>query len=308
MNSGTTCAIVPVKVLAHAKRRLSSVLPDAARQRLVLTMLEDVLAALVGARSVDWMAVVTADQRVAALAQRHGASVLPEPGPDFGSGLEPAVGGGLGHEPRSDLGPQLGRQAGPELPPEISLQARPEWLPESLPESVPESLSESLAEPLAEPLAQSRQQLGSAALNGAIASGLAYACSRGARRVLVLPADVPLTTSSELQTLVLSRGEQAGVTLAPSHDNNGTNGLLLAPPLAIAPCYGPGSYLQHVSRAMARRVDVNVVHLEGLARDIDEPDDLVRLLGDAGARKRYGFIAPYLIASKLQPTPQGNGQ
>src|SRR5690348_15782384 len=81
MNSGTTCAIVPVKVLAHAKRRLSSVLPDAARQRLVLTMLEDVLAALVGARGVDWMAVVTADQRVAALAQRHGASVLPEPGP-----------------------------------------------------------------------------------------------------------------------------------------------------------------------------------------------------------------------------------
>ncbi|HEY7084743.1 MAG TPA: hypothetical protein VH519_07990 [Hyphomicrobiaceae bacterium] len=272
MSSGTTCAIVPVKVLAHAKRRLSSVLPDAARQRLVLAMLEDVLAALVGARGVDWIAVVTADQRVAVLAQRHGASVLPEPGPDFGSGLEPGVEGGLGHEPRSDLGPQLGQQAGP-VPPELP-----------------------------------RQQPGFAALNAAIASGLAYACSRGARRVLVLPADVPLTSSSELETLLQSRGEQVGVTLAPSHDNDGTNGLLLAPPLAIAPCYGPGSYLRHVSSAMARRVDVNVVHLEGLARDIDEPDDLLRLLGDAGARKRYAFIAPYRIASQVQPTPQGNGQ
>ncbi|HSR81215.1 MAG TPA: NTP transferase domain-containing protein, partial [Hyphomicrobiaceae bacterium] len=158
-------------------------------------------------------------------------------------------------------------------------------------------------------LSLSRRQAGSAALNAAIASGLAYASSRGARRVLVLPADVPLTTSSELQSLVQSRGEQAGVTLAPSHDNNGTNGLLLAPPLVIAPCYGPGSYLQHLSRAMARRVDVNVVHLEGLARDIDEPDDLVQLLGDAGARKRYAFIAPHVAAArKLQPTPQGNGQ
>jgi 2-phospho-L-lactate guanylyltransferase len=158
-------------------------------------------------------------------------------------------------------------------------------------------------------LSLSRRQAGSAALNAAIASGLAYASSRGARRVLVLPADVPLTTSSELQSLVQSRGEQAGVTLAPSHDNNGTNGLLLAPPLVIAPCYGPGSYLQHLSRAMARRVDVNVVHLAGLARDIDEPDDLVRLLGDAGARKRYAFIAPHVAAArKLQPTPQGNGQ
>jgi 2-phospho-L-lactate guanylyltransferase len=306
MSSGTTCAIVPVKVLAHAKRRLSSVLPAAARQRLVLAMLEDVLAALVGTRSVDWVAVVTADQRVAALAQRNGASVLPEPGPNLGSGLEP----GLGRvAARSDLGPQLGRQAGAELrPPELCPELCPELRPELPPELPREARPEPLPEAFAEPLPDAREQAGSAALNAAIASGLAYACSRGARRVLVLPADVPLTSSSELQSLLQSRGEQAGVTLAPSHDNNGTNGLLLAPPLVIAPCYGPGSYLQHVSRAMARRVDVNVVHLEGLARDIDEPDDLVRLLGDAGARKRYAFIAPYLTASTLQPTPQGSGQ
>jgi len=281
MSSGTTCAIVPVKVLAHAKRRLSSVLPDAARQRLVLAMLQDVLAALAGARSIDWLAVVTADQRVAALAQGHGVSVLPEPRPDFGPELAP------------ELGTQLGRPAGSDLRPQLPREARPEAPSEPHPAS----------------LQASRQQSGFAALNAAIASGLAYAGSRGARRALVLPADVPLTTSSELQSLVQSRGEQAGITLAPSHDNNGTNGLLLAPPLAIAPCYGPGSYLRHLSRAMARRVDVNVVHLEGLARDIDEPDDLVRLLGDAEARKRYAFIAPHVAAArKLQPTPQGNGQ
>jgi len=48
MSSGRTCAIVPVKALEQAKRRLSSVLPDAARQQLVLAMLQDVLAALAG--------------------------------------------------------------------------------------------------------------------------------------------------------------------------------------------------------------------------------------------------------------------
>src|SRR5215475_13398719 len=176
MSSGTTCAIVPVKVLAHAKRRLSSVLPDAPRQRLVLAMLQDVLAALVGARSIDWVAVVTADQRVAALAQGHGASVLPEPGPG--------------------------------LRPESLAGSLPGSLPESLPGPLPGSLPEPLPEPLAAPLARSRQQPGSA-LNAAIASGLAYACSRGARRALVLPADVPLTTSRELESLVQSRGEQA---------------------------------------------------------------------------------------------------
>ena len=48
-----TCAIVPVKALGRAKRRLSHVLSDAARQRLMLTMLEDVLAALAGVESID---------------------------------------------------------------------------------------------------------------------------------------------------------------------------------------------------------------------------------------------------------------
>jgi hypothetical protein len=33
-----TCAIVPVKALGQAKRRLAHVLPEAARRRLVLAM------------------------------------------------------------------------------------------------------------------------------------------------------------------------------------------------------------------------------------------------------------------------------
>jgi hypothetical protein len=60
---------------------------------------------------------------------------------------------------------------------------------------------------------------------------------------------------------------------------------------------------------MARRVDVNVVHLEGLARDIDEPGDLARLLSDARAGERYAFLAPHAAASdRLQPNRQGNDQ
>jgi 2-phospho-L-lactate/phosphoenolpyruvate guanylyltransferase len=226
--SSRTCAIVPVKALEQAKRRLAPVLPDAARQQLVVAMLKDVLAALAGVESIDWVVVVTPDHRVAGLAQGRGASVLPEPA--------------------------------------------------------------------------------AAELNAAIASGIAYACALGACQALVLPADVPLTTSRELASLVQSRGGRRGITLAPSHDNNGTNGLLLTPPHAIQPCYGPGSYLKHLSQAMARRVDVNVVHLDGLSRDIDEPNDLVGLLDDARVGKRYPFIAPHVAAAKVQPSPQGNGQ
>ena len=221
-----TCAIVPLKGLPRAKRRLSSALPGQVREHLVLTMLEDVLSTLAGIEHLDCV-VVTPESRIAEIALRHRAIVLPEPG------------------------------AGD--------------------------------------------------LNAAVRSGLDYACARGIGQALVLPADVPLATRDELAALIHSRGGQPGVTLAPSHDGNGTNGLLLAPPQAIAPSYGPGSYLEHLSQAMARRVDVNVLHLPGLARDIDEAADLAHLLGNAPAATRYNFLEPYLAApAGPQPSPQGN--
>lgn len=214
MSGGPTWAIVPVKALAQAKRRLAPVLPDAVRRRLVLAMLEDVLAALGEVSGIERVLVVTPDVDAASLAQARGAMVLPEPG--------------------------------------------------------------------------------AAELNAAVESGIAFALSNGVAQVLVLPGDIPLATPQELAGLIGSRGSRPGVTLAPAHDGNGTNALLLAPPNAIAPAYGPGSYLQHVSQAMARHIDVQVLHLVGVGRDIDEPADLAVL--SAAAQERYGFLAPYLAA------------
>ena len=136
---------------------------------------------------------------------------------------------------------------------------------------------------------------GAGGLNAAVESAIAFALSRGLDQALVLPADIPLATPGEVASLIASRGARPGVTLAPSHDSDGTNALLLAPPNAIAPCYGPGSYVQHMSQAMARHIDVNVLHLAGVARDIDEPADLAVL--SAAVPARYGFLEPYLGAA-----------
>ncbi len=155
------------------------------------------------------------------------------------------------------------------------------------------------------PLIVPEPQLGPSAgqLNAAVESAIAFALAREVGRVLVLPGDIPLATPGELASLIRSRGAEPGVTLAPSHDSGGTNALLLAPPNAIAPCYGPGSYLKHMSQAMARHIDVNVVHLPGVARDIDEPADLAQLSAAGG--ERYGFLAPYLVASPERGTDSG---
>ena len=66
MRHATTFAVVPVKALGLAKRRLAPALPDAARHRLVLTMLEDILTAAVSVEGIARILVVTPDLEAAA--------------------------------------------------------------------------------------------------------------------------------------------------------------------------------------------------------------------------------------------------
>ena len=82
-----TWAVVPVKDLERAKRRLAGALDPAARRGLSLAMLADVLDALDATPGLDGAAVVSRDADVAELARRRGLRVIPE----TGAGLNAAV-------------------------------------------------------------------------------------------------------------------------------------------------------------------------------------------------------------------------
>jgi 2-phospho-L-lactate guanylyltransferase len=69
---------VPVKEFTGAKSRLSPLLTPEQRELLAPTMLEDVLAALAGARLLAGIMVNTVDPRAAVLAERYGARVVSE--------------------------------------------------------------------------------------------------------------------------------------------------------------------------------------------------------------------------------------
>jgi 2-phospho-L-lactate guanylyltransferase len=71
-------ALVPVKRLDDAKRRLASHLRPVERQRLCRAMLEDVLATLSKCERIDGVTVVSDDDEVAALARRYACEHLPE--------------------------------------------------------------------------------------------------------------------------------------------------------------------------------------------------------------------------------------
>jgi 2-phospho-L-lactate guanylyltransferase len=76
---GPLAALVPVKRLAQAKRRLRPVLSDGQRRQFVLAMLEDVLRLLTSHPAVAVAAVVSADEEALAFAQHLGAQPIREP-------------------------------------------------------------------------------------------------------------------------------------------------------------------------------------------------------------------------------------
>lgn len=104
--------------------------------------------------------------------------------------------------------------------------------------------------------------------------GIAAAGARGAERVLLVPGDCPALDPAEVAALL---AEAAPVVIVPDRHGTGTNALLLTPPDAIAPAFGPGSRERHERLAREARVDHEVRVVASLAHDVDTPDDLAAL-------------------------------
>ena len=97
-----------------------------------------------------------------------------------------------------------------------------------------------------------------------------------ADRILVVRADLPSVTASDLAT-VLAAGDAAGtpsVVLAPDRHGRGTNALLLTPPDVIDPAFGGDSRAAHTW--LASSADAAFAEVPGvLSLDIDTADDLL---------------------------------
>ncbi len=121
-------------------------------------------------------------------------------------------------------------------------------------------------------------------LNEGIGLGISAARVEDAASLLVLPGDLPYLSVEALDELLIAA--DAGVVAAaggplmaivPSDAGGGTNALLLRPPDAIAPAFGPGSFEAHLRAAEAAGAAVQVVSDAVLGFDLDTPDDLERL-------------------------------
>jgi 2-phospho-L-lactate guanylyltransferase len=111
--------------------------------------------------------------------------------------------------------------------------------------------------------------------------GVRHALAEGFERVLCVPGDCPALDPGELDALLSAGaggvdGAQA-VVIVPDRHGTGTNGLLLAPPDAIAPSFGPDSCERHRGLALGAGLSPRLERPRSLLLDIDTGADLAEL-------------------------------
>lgn len=129
---------------------------------------------------------------------------------------------------------------------------------------------------------------------------------RGIDFTLVIPADVPLIQSSELEE-IMSRAPLEGSLLVPAGDGRGTNAAYRRPADLFPLRFGNDSFKPHLAAAQATRKPCLVLQFPGIAVDVDNPGDLQQLMsrpGDTLAQRLlrgWGLDSPLLSAATERP-------
>jgi 2-phospho-L-lactate guanylyltransferase len=124
-------------------------------------------------------------------------------------------------------------------------------------------------------------------LNAAVTLSIDWCMREGADSVLVLPSDIPLLSSADINNIIeMGNCNESTVVLSPSN-NGGTNALYQKPPRLIVSCFGSRSFDKHIKQAHVKGVSLKLHYSSSVAFDIDCEQDLKRLLGaQSNARSR----------------------
>jgi 2-phospho-L-lactate/phosphoenolpyruvate guanylyltransferase len=115
-------------------------------------------------------------------------------------------------------------------------------------------------------------------LNTALMQAHTMVRELGCHEIVVLPADLPLITSAEIDELVRA-GHAGGFAMATDAAGIGTNALCLMSTQPFRFQFGPDSRRLHLQEAQRLGSSPQVVHLAGLEFDVDSSADLDLLDG-----------------------------
>jgi 2-phospho-L-lactate guanylyltransferase len=96
-----------------------------------------------------------------------------------------------------------------------------------------------------------------------------------------VPGDCPALDPDELVELLVAdtprESADPEVVIVPDRHGKGTNGLLLSPPDALSPSFGPDSRTRHERLATESGVKWRIAQAASLLLDIDTGEDLAAL-------------------------------
>jgi 2-phospho-L-lactate guanylyltransferase len=120
---------------------------------------------------------------------------------------------------------------------------------------------------------------GEGSLATVVDRALAAVAARGAEAAIVLMADLPRIEAEDVRALV-SALDDHDVALVCDHLGHHTNALAIAPPNAMATCFGrDDSFEAHQNAARAAGLRAIVVASDRIAFDVDLPADHEKLAG-----------------------------
>tara|TARA_B100001093_G_scaffold122712_1_gene115402 strand:- start:37 stop:678 length:642 start_codon:yes stop_codon:yes gene_type:complete len=119
-----------------------------------------------------------------------------------------------------------------------------------------------------------------------------------AQAMLILPADLPLVSRDELDTLIRDQ-EERSIRIAGARDQDGTNALVMKPPSLLATSFGVGSFERHKKFAKALSVKIEEINLPGLSFDVDTEKDLIDFVQTKSDTRTYRFLDESGIIGRL---------
>jgi 2-phospho-L-lactate guanylyltransferase len=122
----------------------------------------------------------------------------------------------------------------------------------------------------------------------AIAHATELSVAGGASWTLVIPADIPLVKSSDLEQ-ILAKAPLRGSLLVPGWDGCGTNAVFRRPGDLFSLQFGNESFKPHLRAAQARGECI-VLQMERVGLDVDSPGDLARLLTASGKTRTQRLL------------------
>jgi 2-phospho-L-lactate guanylyltransferase len=133
---------------------------------------------------------------------------------------------------------------------------------------------------------------------GAIEMATALYRDRGVEFTLVIPADIPMIESFELQKIV-DAAPQKGAVMVPDAAGRGTNAALRAPADLFPLQFGNDSFLPHLAAAKATGLPCVVLELPGIALDVDRPEDLQALAAASGERRSQRLVRKWNLDAQV---------